>query len=147
MNLNLVKEPVPHKQPCQKSCVATCIAMATGRDPLDIIDHMERMGLQPRNGLCSRDITYYMTKCGIHVHELGSLSYGTLPTGMYLAETPSLNYAHAATHLVLVQVMNMYVRVFDPQRGNEGMKYYDSFDDLVATNWYILDDFSDMRVR
>lgn len=112
-------------QPCQRSCVSTCIAMLLNV-PVSVIKDKWHENFWEYKASMRNILDHY----GVQYKEFSSLDIITLGenvgTGVFLATVPSLNYA-GGFHEVLVQYTKETNEwnIFDPN-AQEGYKFYTS---------------------
>ena len=145
-NLKLTKNPVHHQQPCKMSCVPTCLAMAFGVKPKEIIADMAELGIGISRGVTDRVEQFYLSRKGIGIERfLNSEGVGLLP-GHYLAQVPSLNVT-GFTHCVYLYIDSSYeMTALDPNMGKIGLAFYSPLlpRRLNMISAARLDDFSDL---
>ena len=145
-NLKLTENPVHMQQPCPMSCVPSCLAMAFGVTPEEIIADMAKLGIDISKGMTDRAEHFYLSRKGIGSERLlNSGGVGLLP-GHYLAQVPSLNVT-GFTHCVYLYIDNSYeMTAFDPNMGKKGLAFYspDLPRRLPMISTTRLDDFSDL---
>jgi len=123
------------RQPDQKTCVSACIAMALGKPIEEVIEefHGEYMAR------CCR-ASEYLSKKGMLCREIAMVDNTLMKGCMYILCVPSLNH-QGGFHVVLGDTRDGDVTVYDPQKGNEGKKYYSrtgSEDDLAVMCKYFI---------
>ena len=144
-NLKLTENPVHMQQPCPMSCVPSCLAMAFGVTPEEIIADMAELGIDISKGLTRRAECFYLSRKGVGSERvLNSNGLGLLD-GHHLADVPSLNMSRY-THCIYLHVVNGQADIFDPVRGNGDLAFYDPdrFSELPIISVTTLDDFSDL---
>jgi len=107
-------------QICDSSCVAASIAMVTGKD----IETVLKICPSPAN---KRDEVEALDKLGFfsQQEEYNELNYGY----KYVATVPSLNN-HGGLHCIAIDARDSEIKVFDPNFGIEGKKYYEKIEDV-----------------
>ena len=145
-DLTLTENPVHQQQPCPMSCVPTCLAMAFGFEPEEIIADMAKLGIDIGEGMTDRAERFYLSHKKIGSERfLNSEGFGLLP-GHYLAQVPSINIT-GFTHCVYLYIDSSYeMASFDPNMGKKGSAFYnpDLPCQLPIISATRLDDFSDL---
>tara|TARA_R110002072_G_scaffold183132_2_gene339428 strand:+ start:2559 stop:3053 length:495 start_codon:yes stop_codon:yes gene_type:complete len=114
----LVLEPVHQKQPNNKTCVHTCLAMVSG---LPVEKVIEAYG--DHRGLTWWDEQTFLGLCGIRYHPINFREI--LPLGgVYLATIQSLNHKNTAHRIVMVKQPKSKTIILDPNEGVEGKIAY-----------------------
>ena len=104
-------------QPTWNSCVSTCLAMILNEHPADIIRQFHDRFMA------------HETEIGGYLDEKGVPTTTGLATdrmdwdGVYLISVPSLN-KQALMHLLVADTRADEVRVYDPNAGKPGKRYY-----------------------
>ena len=105
-----------------KGCVYACQAMVTGKSYDEIEAEYKKYNDIP-------DIRGEVRQW-VRMGYLPRLIHDVFFEGfLYLATVPSLNHA-GVLHRIVVDTRKDETVIYDPQKGNEGMKYYDTLEDL-----------------
>jgi len=143
-SINLTKNPQQEQQPCSMSCVPTCLAMAFGVGPQQVVDDMTQIGIHITTGLDRRQECFYLSRKGIGSQRFLNCDGIGLLQGHYLIEVPSLNRVRVV-HCLYMHINDYGPTVFDPNKGR-GVVAYDtsSVSALPIISVTKLDDFSDL---
>lgn len=112
--LSLAANVAHQRQPTDKSCLATCVAMAVGV-PVDAL------GLPVNRPLNLEDVGPWLAERGVWLRLCGR--HETFRDGLYLVGVLSLNDMHEL-HSVLVDCRGGAFNLYDPNAGNEGKRAY-----------------------
>ena len=117
--MSLTTNFIHQKQPTDKTCTATCIAMILGIDVKTVIEEFQEGyhddTLRP-DGYLKKKNTELRIRCGYSYEEI---RFGTV----YILVVPSL-HIEATMHSVLVDTRQCEITVLDPNQGRKGKKYY-----------------------
>lgn len=138
-------EPKLQQQPCNYSCVPTCIAMAFGVPVADVIGDMELIGYKLGKGFNDRQTMHYLS-----THEIGAYPFmcgqgqGIVP-GHFLASLPSKNIL-GVSHSILIHYADEMITVYDPNNGREGFEWWstDSWGSMGISSFLYIDDWRDL---
>lgn len=116
MSEQLIKHQI---QPCPVSCVATCLAMVSGKPASEII---ERFHIKYRQGGLS--LRQMLDELGVPFRSFDSADEPALEwEGAYICTSPSLNI-QGGTHQIIVEVTGENYWVHDPVMGRDERLYY-----------------------
>ncbi len=141
--------PTLQIQPCDYSCVPTCLAMAFGIPVDTVLSELATLGVSIKKGMTDRMTSYYLMTKGVNSAPVfcGN-SLGIIP-GHYLASVPSLNFA-GVCHSVFVHYNSEgEIRIYDPNNGRVNRKYWDIGDwgDMSISSFLHLEDYSDLKTN
>ena len=127
--MELTQNPELQNQPCGHSCVPTCIAMALDIPVDKVLKEMADLGLDVSKGTNDFYIMKYLVRHNIAVETFMNRGLG-LGDGHYFFNVNSLNRM-GLNHCVFVYIKNLEPKVYDPNNGKEGKKFYD-IDDFTS---------------
>jgi hypothetical protein len=109
-----------------RSCVAACLAMITGRSSKEVFDEFHDSYINGKTRLCD-----YLEKHSIPF-ELKTIRDHVRPGTVYLLSVPSLNI-RGGMHQVVLDTRGDICVVYDPAKGKED-KFYYVYDNPKFTN-------------
>ena len=127
--MNLAQTIIHQQQPNEKSCVSACIGMLLGLSATRVQDDFHQ------DYLAGKTIEKYLSEQGIQAEPMLSVdSRAPEPGSLYLIGVPSLNM-EGHLHQVIFDYRNPEkFKVFDPNMGRLGKKYYVWKDDADLQN-------------
>lgn len=106
-------------QPCNTSCMSTCLAMIVNKPAQEIIDQYHEKYRTQCTPL--RDM---LNSLGVPFTSFDTADHPNLTeVGVYMVTVPSLNI-RAGTHQILIEVRDFDYVVIDPVKGKPGRFYY-----------------------
>lgn len=101
------------------SCALTCLAMLAGIESEELID----AGMHDRVFDNPVGCLPVMDELGIVAVPMSPLAHASYWGELYLIRVPSLNNPGGA-HAIILDLTGMDAKIWDPQMGNPGMRYY-----------------------
>lgn len=106
-------------QPCNTSCMSTCLAMVTNKPAQDVINQYH----EKYRSKCT-SIRSMLDSLGVPFTSFDTADHVVLgDVGVYMVTVPSLNIV-AGNHQILIEVRDFDYLVHDPVQGREGRYYY-----------------------
>ncbi|MCW8930602.1 MAG: hypothetical protein OQL19_10225 [Gammaproteobacteria bacterium] len=124
------------QQPDQNTCAIASVAMVCDKPFKLVLDAYKHYYGPEIKGVYNDQVKHLLTLYGCGTEDY--LPYCPLAVGTYIFGVASLNRI-SGSHMLVVDIIEEVYEpfIFDPQKGNEGKKYYTSFEELKAINTII----------
>ena len=123
-------------QPDGYSCVSTCLAMTVGI-PVEVIIEAGWHKKYREDDESIRDMLAFYQVPFTEYHTLDRVALAHIETGVLWVTVASLNNPQG-WHQILIEVYNtpedILWKVFDPQAGREGQRYYTDIEELAESD-------------
>ena len=115
-------------QPCGKSCYSTCVAMALGLDPIEVIDELKERGCEPP--YFNNDILKYLVTKNIYADRIDCSMASLLVVGKtHLVCVPSKANPVSFHSIVVCSNEDREFLILDPNKGSDGRYAHRDFEE------------------